>query len=206
MARNHRTRGTCTFPDCGKPHFAKGWCQGHYAQVARGHTMHPLYQPAKGRVCEVDGCDRPQYAKGVCQTHRRQQREGRTDLRPIRPRGGRTCTREGCDKPHKARGLCATHLSEQYRRDAGILPWAARKKPPQPKPEKPRPKLPKDWLKPLASRKSTSITPTIVGTDIGPVTPLDPTVTSRMIDILRRRDAMDLADMLGLNTHARKAA
>lgn len=206
MGRNHRTRGVCTFPDCGKPHFAKGWCRGHYAQASRGHTLRPLHQPAKGRACEVEGCDRPQYAKGVCQTHRRQQREGHTDLRPIRPRTGRTCSKEGCDKPHKARGLCATHLSEQYRRDAGIQPFAARRKPPQPKPEKPRPKLPKDWLKPPPERQRANASPTAIGRDIGPVAPLDADVARRMLNVLHRRNAMDLADMLGLDTHARKAA
>lgn len=41
----HRGRKFCTFPECGKPRFARGLCQGHAAQVRKGQEPRPLAQP-----------------------------------------------------------------------------------------------------------------------------------------------------------------
>lgn len=32
----------CSFPECGKPHYAKGLCQGHYTQQRKGQELRPL--------------------------------------------------------------------------------------------------------------------------------------------------------------------
>ena len=32
----------CSFPGCGKPHYAKGLCDGHYTQKRKGQELRPL--------------------------------------------------------------------------------------------------------------------------------------------------------------------
>lgn len=36
------TGRVCTFSDCGRPHYAKGWCGPHYAQQRRGKPLTPI--------------------------------------------------------------------------------------------------------------------------------------------------------------------
>lgn len=33
---------TCTYPKCGKKHYAKGYCSGHYGQSREGRSLAPL--------------------------------------------------------------------------------------------------------------------------------------------------------------------
>lgn len=33
---------SCDFPDCDRPHFAKGWCHPHYEQGRRGTPLRPV--------------------------------------------------------------------------------------------------------------------------------------------------------------------
>ena len=54
---------TCTIPDCGKRHTAKGFCKKHYYDLV-------YVFPAK--PCRVSGCDLLTDAKsgdGLCQNH-----------------------------------------------------------------------------------------------------------------------------------------
>lgn len=37
-----RERGTCSFSNCGRPHYGKGYCQNHYLQLRNGQELHKL--------------------------------------------------------------------------------------------------------------------------------------------------------------------
>lgn len=108
MARNHRTRGTCTFPDCGRPHVSRGYCKGHYTQLDRGQPLRPLGESRRPKVCAFPGCGRKHAARGYCAVHAAQIRKGKQPTPiPVRtPRGA--CETPGCGRPHLAKGLCKT--------------------------------------------------------------------------------------------------
>lgn len=74
----------CSFPACGRPVKARGYCDPHLRQEWRGEPLSALglYKPRKARGCDFDGCDRPHYAHGYCQVHSRQLKKGQK-LTPI---------------------------------------------------------------------------------------------------------------------------
>ena len=43
------TSKPCTFPECDKPHYARGLCKGHYFQDRRGQRLRPLGQPCNAK-------------------------------------------------------------------------------------------------------------------------------------------------------------
>lgn len=43
---------TCSFPGCGKPRRAKGVCNGHYQQLAKGNELSPLRATSLGLTLE----------------------------------------------------------------------------------------------------------------------------------------------------------
>lgn len=43
----------CTFPACGKKHYAKGLCEGHYLQQRRGQQLRLLRNNARGKSIAV---------------------------------------------------------------------------------------------------------------------------------------------------------
>lgn len=109
--------GTCSIDGCGKPHYARGWCQAHLIRNRRyGDPLAggPMRQPP--RECDVEGCDRRMMAKGLCRAHYyRLQRGG--DVRASEPiadgsyRGPKRgiCSVPECGTKHYARGYCLRH-------------------------------------------------------------------------------------------------
>ena len=39
---------TCAYPECGKKHYAKGYCPGHYGQLREGRPLAPLREVQGG--------------------------------------------------------------------------------------------------------------------------------------------------------------
>ena len=115
---------TCTMPDCGRPHKARGYCQTHYMQFKRGAT--PV-GPIKSRVsvkpeeCIEDGCHEAVKAKGLCRTHyQRLLRHGHTKYRD-RKTPPKNCMIEACDSHVYAKSLCHAHYVKQRKwKAAGI--------------------------------------------------------------------------------------
>lgn len=110
---------SCTFDGCQKPHYAKGWCKGHYTQAWKGRPLTPLLKPSP--VCAFDGCDRRHYSHGWCQGHYSQWYKGR-EMRPLRStRTG--CEVSGCDRDHYCKGMCSKHyrqtLAPKMRKPSG---------------------------------------------------------------------------------------
>lgn len=48
---------TCTYPDCGRRHYAKGWCSAHYGQHRSGGAMAPVSAPTQRVVPIQDRLD-----------------------------------------------------------------------------------------------------------------------------------------------------
>lgn len=73
----------CSFPECGRPHDAKGLCTSHYLQQKKGGELRPIrYQMIRLlKVCEFDECGRRHYSKGLCYAHYQQQKRG-AELHP----------------------------------------------------------------------------------------------------------------------------
>lgn len=68
----------CTVADCGRRHYAKGFCSRHYRQKRR----------LEGPRCTVPGCDRKVYARGRCEGH---DKAPTRTIRPVRANArGRT--------------------------------------------------------------------------------------------------------------------
>lgn len=65
------TERICEFPDCGRPHSARGLCRGHDRQRALGRPLVPM-KPYVKRECSVAECDRTPRAFGMCSVHRSQ--------------------------------------------------------------------------------------------------------------------------------------
>lgn len=59
----------CTFPDCSKPHRAKGYCAGHYMQYTTGKPLKELQVRKPRPVCKFEGCDKSYLARGYCSGH-----------------------------------------------------------------------------------------------------------------------------------------
>ena len=95
------TTRICSETDCGKPHFARGYCQDHYTRWRMAHNP---------KRCEVAGCDRPLKGRGLCQRH---YDAWKTSPQAVAERG--QCSRPRCRKPRRSRGLCDDHYQEQRR-------------------------------------------------------------------------------------------
>lgn len=62
----------CSIPDCGKSHYAHGWCESHYKRWRRhGDPLagQGTKVPALNQLCSVDECDNPVKQKGLCSSH-----------------------------------------------------------------------------------------------------------------------------------------
>lgn len=111
------TDRTCSIDGCDKPHFAGGWCSGHWQRNRRyGDPLGggPMRQPP--RECSVQDCGERAIAKELCRTHYyRLKRWGdvRADLpitpHPQRPRNNKTCSVGDCGAKYYAKDYCLRH-------------------------------------------------------------------------------------------------
>lgn len=67
-ARNNRISKECTYEGCTNSHYAKGYCQKHYAKLRLYGT--PVGSPRRlKRQCEVDGCENTAKTRNMCFKH-----------------------------------------------------------------------------------------------------------------------------------------
>ena len=71
-----RSTGKCTFPDCGKKHKSRGWCNAHYDQVIRRGEEPYVIGTRPGRKSHIGECSEPnchniQHSRGLCRSHYR---------------------------------------------------------------------------------------------------------------------------------------
>lgn len=61
----------CSFNGCDKKYLAKGFCAGHYKQIADGKELTELRQLGKYKFCTVNGCVEKHCANSYCKKHNR---------------------------------------------------------------------------------------------------------------------------------------
>lgn len=63
----------CSYPGCGRKHFAKDLCRSHYLIVhSYKQAIRPLYtkdNPKSDHKCKIEGCTKRRYSSGYCQMH-----------------------------------------------------------------------------------------------------------------------------------------
>ena len=133
----------CGFPDCGRPHVARGYCRTHYLQAMQGRPLTPIppRQRNKGKPCRVEGCKRPAEGRGLCSAHRAQLYKGRpltppkppkAEPEPAAARSGRRrrrneCSTPGCGNNKGFTELCPECFGLQFEeaiRSANPAGWA----------------------------------------------------------------------------------
>jgi hypothetical protein len=115
----------CQAPNCPRPAKKKGYCTGHYQQVARGRPLTPLQEKAKPssepKSCAFEGCERLAQKLGYCGGHYQQVKAGRS-LHPIREHMRHEgCIFPGCPHPHEAKRYCNGHY-QQLRQGRTLAP------------------------------------------------------------------------------------
>lgn len=69
----------CSEPDCGNPHWARGYCRTHYMYAVRNGLIEEIFQE-----CKYPGCDRARFVFGFCDLHYQRTKNG-TPLDKIWP-------------------------------------------------------------------------------------------------------------------------
>ncbi len=101
-------RNICSFNDCKKYCFGKGYCSGHYQQLKQGKKLKPLR--TKIMICSVRDCGRMHEAKGLCASHyNRLRKTGNIKENIPFTHREKLCTFSGCRSKHYAKGLCSFH-------------------------------------------------------------------------------------------------
>lgn len=60
---------TCTYPDCGRSHKARGLCKSHAEQQSKGQPLRPVKVYGLTPDCTWPGCHRDAIAKALCSRH-----------------------------------------------------------------------------------------------------------------------------------------
>lgn len=125
MPRTYRTpfkNRKCTYVDCGRKHFAKGYCTKHYARFKKyGHAAIAGTKSGGSLfgICLVASCGNKSLAKGLCNAHwLNLQRHGSAVVprRRIKGTPGITvCIVDGCGDAVKSRDYCSLHYSRVIR-------------------------------------------------------------------------------------------
>lgn len=140
----------CKVLGCGMRHFAKGWCEKHYAlwkHYGRPEDWSPISRssskkrgrPLLNKVCQASNCNGRHKARGWCQEHYHQQYYDQQERgvegegwspnnRPPPRKHGSVSLHDGCKIPncngeHSAKGLCKMHY-DQWRRDGCPEDWS----------------------------------------------------------------------------------
>lgn len=105
----------CKFPDCDRPHKAKGWCEAHWEQIKLGRSQTPLRPtdspPINGGECLIENCDRIAYCRGLCHTHYILRGTPRWNKRIgiYSYSDDDVCVVNFCQRKPNAYGMCALH-------------------------------------------------------------------------------------------------
>lgn len=101
----------CTFEGCGRPHYAKGFCNAHWQQLRKGHELAAITRAGSYQTdCAVDGCGRPSERRGWCQSHYKQVLAGApiSEIALKTAQSGKCC-HPACDSLAATVGMCRRH-------------------------------------------------------------------------------------------------
>lgn len=93
------TTKICSLPDCGKKHYAKGWCNFHW-QRWRRHGA-PDWEPVRQLNCSVNGCGNAPYRNGLCNKHRLRARRHGDPTKTVRRTDHNNCGKKECPAAKK---------------------------------------------------------------------------------------------------------
>lgn len=114
----------CAFEGCGRPCYARDYCQSHYKQRQRGEELRPIQWQARFRIggCQGPECQHAGNYGGLCWAHYHQRKEGKA-LRPLRrPAAPTVCIAPDCDRQAKTMGLCQAHYRQSRTGDGTLRP------------------------------------------------------------------------------------
>ena len=166
------TTKLCTFPGCGRAHSGRGLCGSHLKQDRAGQELRAL-RPFTPPPCIIDDCTDLAYARGVCRRH---YSAGRRGPAPVSIQ--RLCDIPGCGRVHRAKGLCKHHDQKRRRELKGR-------------------RLPDGWEKVTPPRKVPSVPRPHEYPELH-LTVIAPEVIAAAREVLASWDALDLAEMLGI--------
>lgn len=70
MSSHSRARRyACSVLGCGRPAYAKGYCNAHYIRMRTGRDMEAPIRPTVRSGCMVAGCSHRHYGQGYCKRH-----------------------------------------------------------------------------------------------------------------------------------------
>lgn len=108
---------SCSYPECTRKYYAKGFCQPHYDQVRRGVPLGPIKEHRT--TCEYPECGRKHYSKGLCKAHHQQQWMGKKLVPVGLPRSAKTqigeCIAPNCNASKYVQGLCKVHYQRSLK-------------------------------------------------------------------------------------------
>jgi hypothetical protein len=119
----YKSKKTCTYPDCGRPHNSKGYCPGHRKMQLEGRELKSIttrgeYTKSLTRNCCIDGCERKVKSRGYCGSHYNRiiwRKKDSEILRPINRKEKINCSYENCDTTAIAKGMCSIHYQKMMR-------------------------------------------------------------------------------------------
>lgn len=77
--------GLCSLGECGRPHYASGFCNPHWRRWKRSGDPGPVEINSVTTPCSFGGCTRPRSSLGLCASHYAQHRKGKP-LTPLNDR------------------------------------------------------------------------------------------------------------------------
>lgn len=103
---------SCSVPGCGKPHYARGYCNPHYQRWKKHGDPLGAYQPNSSRTCAVVDCERPVKHRDWCGKHyQRWRNHGDPLANHSRVHVDTPCVVDDCLKLAIAKGFCAGHYT-----------------------------------------------------------------------------------------------
>src|ERR1041385_4423036 len=107
MPRKKQPPKPCAVQNCGKPHWARGFCVAHYTRAWKtGAIRRVPVKVVNANGCQVHGCGKPAYGRGYCQAHYEKFKKYGDPLASAVRKTGQPCSTRGCSGLTVARGLC----------------------------------------------------------------------------------------------------
>lgn len=112
---NRKTSDVCSYKDCGRPNWSKGYCHAHYRLARAGRELRPIRatpQPRTSDLCSHPGCGEPYQTWDLCRSHYHRLRNHNITLAAfdaLLETQGHRCACCGAPDPGGVYGWCVDH-------------------------------------------------------------------------------------------------